>query len=71
MNSANPVIDYLSRLLSTDGFPARWWCGQWSAFHGWLYILSDLAIWGAYFAIPLILLRFVTGKKGLPFPRIF
>lgn len=67
----NPILDYLTRLPSTEGFPARWWCGQWTQFHGWLYILSDLAIWGAYFTIPVILLTFTTRRRDLPFPRIF
>jgi len=35
-----------------DGFPARWDCGMWSLALGWLHILSDVAIFGAYMAIP-------------------
>jgi len=43
----------------------------WPPFQGWLYIVSDLGIWSAYFAIPLILLKFIREKKELPFLRIF
>src|SRR5690606_20878609 len=51
---------------------ARWHCGFWSDFHGWLYIISSLAIWGAYFAIPYVLLVFIRKRKEeLPFAKIF
>jgi hypothetical protein len=39
--------------------------------HGWIHIVSDLAIWGAYLTIPLALVFFVTRRKDVPFPRIF
>jgi hypothetical protein len=45
--------EFLSRLLDTADFPPRWNSEQWSAGQGWLHILSDLAVWGAYLAIPL------------------
>lgn len=67
----HPVIDFFRRLTEADDWPARWHCGTWSSFHGWLYVGSDLAIWGAYFLIPLFLFRFVTEKPDLPVPRIF
>ena len=65
------IIQFFSRLTDTRDWPARWFCGQWTEFHGWLYILSDLTIWLAYMAIPLILIRFVTLKKGVPMPSVF
>lgn len=67
----NDLFDFFRRLFDTEGWPARWHCGDWTGVHGWLYIISDLAIWGAYFAIPLILAAFVLRKKDVPFPRIF
>ncbi len=51
----------LNELFSTDGFPERWECGVWSEAHGWVHILSDIAIWAAYMAIPFVL--FYTIKK--------
>jgi PAS domain S-box-containing protein len=65
------IFEFLEKFFDTGAFPARWHCGRWSEFHGWLYIISDVAIWAAYFTIPLLLLRFVKKRKDLPFPRIF
>ena len=57
------MVDFFSRLFDTSGFPARWHCGDWTQFHGWLYILSDLAIFAAYAAIPLSIAYFVFVKR--------
>lgn len=57
-------IDFISGLLSTDRWPPRWKCGYWSDFHGWLYIISDLLIWAAYFTIPLIIINYILKKKA-------
>jgi len=62
--------EFWTGMFSVADWPARWYCGNWSDFHGWLYILSDLLIWAAYFAIPLLLVRLVYKKKDLPFPKI-
>ncbi len=61
----NEIVDFFSGLFSTDLWPARWYCGKWSDFHGWLYIISDLMIWLAYFLIPIIIIKYFYGKKGL------
>jgi PAS domain S-box-containing protein len=65
------VIDFFTKLFGTESWPARWFCGEWTAFHGWLYICSDLAIWGAYFTIPVFLTVFVLKRKDLPFHGLF
>jgi signal transduction histidine kinase len=59
------VADFFGKLLNTDDFPARWHCGNWTDFHGWLYIISDITIWAAYFAIPILLLRVMIKRKGI------
>ncbi|QKJ31873.1 PAS domain-containing protein [Mucilaginibacter mali] len=64
------IADFFTGLFDTKNWPPRWHCGSWSDFHGWLYIVSDLLIWAAYFAIPILLARIVTKRKDLPFPRI-
>jgi len=64
------IKGFLTNLLDINSWPPRWYCGQWTDFHGWLYIISDLAIWAAYFAIPLLLLRLVGKIKGTPFYKI-
>ena len=63
--------EFVWKLLSTDGFPPRWHCGDWSSFHGWLYIASDLGVWSAYTAIPAVLIYFVWRNKTIPFKGIF
>src|SRR6476659_1750641 len=76
MPAATPTVaqefaEFWRLLLSPAGFPARWHCGHWTSFHGWLYILSDLAIWGAYFAIPFLLINFIRQRRDVPFDRLF
>jgi chemotaxis family two-component system sensor kinase Cph1 len=67
----NQVQEFFSKLLSTADWPPRWHCGTWTDFHGWLYIISDLMIWAAYFAIPFLLFRIIVKRKDIPFPRLF
>lgn len=63
--------EFFIKLFNTDSWPPRWHCGTWTDFHGWLYIVSDLMIWAAYFVIPLLLFTIVIKRKDIPFPKIF
>ncbi|RYZ96278.1 MAG: hypothetical protein EOP47_24175 [Sphingobacteriaceae bacterium] len=65
------VQEFFTNIFNTDSWPARWHCGTWTDFHGWLYILSDIGIWAAYFAIPLLLIRMLMKRKDIPFHKIF
>ena len=65
------VPEFFEKLFSTASWPARWYCGDWTEFHGWLYIISDLAIWAAYFVIPIFLIRFIKKKPNIPLPNVF
>lgn len=65
------MLDFLLHLFDTADFPARWHCGTWSTGHGWLHILSDLGVFGAYITIPVILIIFVKRRPDTPYPRIF
>jgi PAS domain S-box-containing protein len=65
------IVNFIQDLFSPAGFMARWVCGQWTPFHGWLYILSSLAIWLAYFTIPALLFLLLRKKKDLSFGSIF
>jgi signal transduction histidine kinase len=67
----NDVYEFFRRLADTSDWPPRWFCGRWTDFHGWLYIASDLAIWLAYMTIPLVLIRFIFVKEGVPLGRVF
>lgn len=49
------VIDFFNNLFNANGCPARWVCGRWTSFHGWLYIISSGLIALAYFSIPITL----------------
>ena len=65
------IKDFFSKILNTHDWPPRWHCGNWTDFHGWLYILSDASIWAAYFAIPFLLIRLIVKRKDIPFNKIF
>lgn len=65
------MIEFLRRLFDTTDFPARWHCGRWTEGHGWLHILSDIAIFGAYMAIPIVIAAFIRRRPDVPFPKIF
>lgn len=64
------LSEFFLNLFDTSDWPARWNCGIWSDFHGWLYILSDIAIWAAYFAIPFTLVYFIQKRGEIPFKSI-
>jgi signal transduction histidine kinase/DNA-binding response OmpR family regulator len=59
------------RLFDTSDYPPRWRCGTWSSGNAWLHISSDLMIWFAYLAIPLLLIYFVSRRKDVPFHGVF
>lgn len=65
------MLEFLAKLFDTSDFPARWHCGTWSEFHGWLHIVSDLAVFAAYITIPLVLLYFQRKRRDIPVPKVF
>lgn len=65
------IQSFFLNIFNTSDWPARWHCGNWSDFHGWLYIISDLTIWAAYFAIPILLFIIIRKRKDIPFLSIF
>ena len=65
------LVEFFQKLFDTSDWPARWVCGKWSEFHGWLYIGSDVAIWLAYFIIPVVIIWFVQKRPGVPFLPVF
>ena len=67
----NQFVDFFARLLDTSDWPPRWHCGKWTEFHGWLYIISDLLVWSAYFAIPFIIIRFISRRHDAMFTRLY
>jgi hypothetical protein len=65
------MCEFFIKLFETSDFHARWNCGTWAEGHGWLHIISDLAIGGAYVVIPLLILFFTWRRKDLPFMPVF
>src|SRR5262245_37627763 len=65
------MMEFFSRLFDTADFPARWNCGNWTAGLGWLHIWSDLAIFGAYAAIPTAIALYVLRRRDVSFPRLY
>lgn len=68
----NQIIEFFKGLFDYSSWPPRWECGYWSSFHGWLYIISELMVWTAYFLIPLIIINYFNRKRGLVrFRRVY
>lgn len=63
--------DWLEQLLATDAFPARWNCGDWPPWLGWLHVVADFVTGVAYLAIPVVIASFLLRRRDLPFPRLF
>lgn len=38
---------------------------------GWLHIISDLVIFAAYMAIPLVIIAYMRRRRDVPFPSVF
>ena len=48
---------FVTKLFDTKGFPDRWSCGRaWEeeVWLGWLHIVSDIATFAAYYAVPCV-----------------
>ena len=68
----NQVSEFFNKLFSASSWPARWYCGRWTPFHGWLYIISSILIALAYFSIPILIYYLIRkAKNRLPFQKIF
>lgn len=68
----NEVAEFFKDLLDTSDWPARWYCGRWTDFHGWLYIISNFMVWLAYLTIPVYLfIIFRKRRKDIPILKIF
>src|SRR5665647_2932617 len=67
----NQLTDFFLKLFDYSDWPPRWHSGKWSEFHGWLYIISDLLIWSAYFTIPLVIIKYITRKSDVQFVKLY
>ena len=64
-------MDFFHWLLDTSSYPPRWHCGQWTSAMGWLHIISDVAIFLAYFMIPCLLVFFIRKRRDVPMTPVF
>lgn len=68
----NEVIDFFTNLFEHSDFRSLWQSGSWTKFHGWLYIISDLLVWSAYFVIPILIMIFWARKyKRINFRALY
>ncbi|MCB0695740.1 MAG: hypothetical protein KDC07_00165 [Chitinophagaceae bacterium] len=66
------VINFFTNLFEYQDFRPFWQCGNWTDFHGWFYIVSDLLVWSAYFVIPLLILRYALRMgKSIRFNKLY
>jgi signal transduction histidine kinase len=64
-------MDLLKQLFSSGDFMPHGFCYLWNTTLVWLNLISDFLIVVAYFAIPLLLLKFIRSRKDLPFSWMF
>lgn len=64
-------MEFFRNLFDTSDWSGRWQTGNLSTFHGWLYIISDLLIWLAYFIIPVAIFRYVSRRVDSRFVRTY
>jgi PAS domain S-box-containing protein len=65
------VLEFFKKLFEHSDWTPRWQTGRWSEFHGWLYIVSDLLIWSAYFTLPLVIIKYITRKNDTEFVKLY
>lgn len=65
------MSDFFERLFDYAGFTPRYQCGGWSDELALLHSISDLAIFGAYLALPILIAYFCWKWKTIPFRRTF
>lgn len=67
---ADGPVTFFGKLLDTSDYPARWYCGTWTLETGWLHVISDAAIFGAYFSIPCAIVYFMYRRRDFPYLKL-
>ncbi len=65
------MVDFFSWLFDTAPFESPRRSEHWTPGLDWLHNGSDILIWLACLAIPLVLLFFLRQRRGLPFRHLF
>ncbi|HKV23546.1 MAG TPA: PAS domain S-box protein [Candidatus Acidoferrum sp.] len=64
-------MEFWKTIFSSGGFQPHGFCYQWNSGLVALHVTSDLLIALSYFAIPIVLIRFVRKRTDLPFSWMF
>ncbi|MEO8151125.1 MAG: ATP-binding protein [Bacteroidia bacterium] len=67
----NDLFTFFKKLFDASDWPPLWKNGNWNNFDGWFYIISDLMIWSAFVALPVILVMYVTRKNYSRFQKLY
>ncbi len=59
---------FFSNLLKVSGRPARWYCGSWTGFEGWTFVIADIITFLSYFGIPSYLIFVLQRRKSKYIP---
>ena len=65
------MIEWLQLLFSTHGFMPHGHCYLWKPELLWMNVISDMAIFLSYSAIPIALAIFAKKRKDMPFSWVF
>lgn len=66
------VYDFFKNLFKYQDFRPFGQSGNWTVFHEWLYIISDLFIWAAYFAIPILAVLYsIRNRKKIRLKSLY
>src|SRR5262245_30609702 len=65
------IGDYLRSSFDVTGFMPHGHCYLWKPEILWLHVLSDALVALSYFAIPILLIYFVTKRENTPFRGVF
>ncbi len=65
------MLEWLQVLFSTDGFMPHGHCYLWKPGLLWMNVISDMAIFMSYAAIPIALAIFASKRKDMPFSWVF
>lgn len=61
------MIDFLTKILSQNGFMPHGMCFQWQPEILWMHVIADLIIALAYFSIPTALAIVLCRRRRVPF----
>lgn len=56
------IVQFFRDIFKSSDFSSFWQSGNWTQFHAWLYIISDLMIWAAFFIIPILIIYYLHYK---------